>query len=1804
MPLLSANEIALIQAGDLSSFNESHHHARDEQGNSILHYLVNSNNEAAIMQALNKQFSPYRFNAELKSPIGLALDNANYPIACRMLEQPQDLDETHFDLLLETVRRKSLTSKSLDDEIITLASRLCGTNIALIFSEHKNKQLGHLHWVEKPGKKGNSFDVFLPIRIYAICDALYKMGDIDSIELDYTKKHGLAGSNKEANEKKSLLIQELKLELKRGLQSYWVNILGERIALIDDKTTRGNLLQALTNGMAASIRNLQKEESYIICSGWRGHALYIQIKHITDGRYHIVLHNLGEGCELHSSSVDGKSVYPFPVGKIKPEAWNSGQNGMAYLYAVISNQYPWQAKKDLSPIIYNQINILTGENISKSDIQAYKALPLQTIGNCVIANYNAARYHSCQNDSIIAWMARKEGALIGQFVKEIELPHLGNPFAAATVSSIGVHPIEKAEIAIELGTAQLKKFYQESYSEIQGLSKTDKRLEMDLKAMQLMRLQPVNSADASNSLDTADEEDTFTQASTKSNQIDQSAQIDLKNLLKHEGTQVIFAKAGMGKSTLLTTIAYFWSINKLASKYEYVYLIRLQDLKNFNFRFDQAYHAAELVAKYCFNQELSEAEISLLASVMAENDVKTLWLLDSYEEAQDELDDDASSILEVLLTKSNVVVTSRPGFIPPVESESPYYEIPPYSDDQLKNTIRRYVIANDETYKATASMSEPAEKIYKELLAIEKGKPRIWELMHTPIYLEMVFLTYSHGNLSSIERITQLYEAFEKHIASVYAERDGMIIEGVEPELPFKGYFAKIALRAFKDADMKISYELIKEVLGEPIANDPYHNWPEMLLKVGVLQPINNGKFAAQVFAHPSLREYFAAVEVYNRLRDWPEEKFQAWFDPVKNELRYLNVWAFVTGLIRNQALTDRWFKLLINAQIDLKNLASLFKESPWLNSSEVRDKLADYIKRKWDNKFKEIPRQVEVLFKLFALHTHPYAYAWAESLESEVEAKKLEEIFSLKPPHSKAYSYSSHYTPPKVDPQKLYLYKRGGAYSLLNRLFPSGYSSAMASILPKAISEAGAVTKIEAPEAIAVLPQDPGSDIKTLLSHCTKKTRGYVQARIELLAAYKNNQKGFEAVLKELMASKQDQDIELALVAAYELSLDSADMIAYVSEKALLTDKTYSSHAIHYLCKLKEATPEITSLLQTIATKDIKVHAFVSIMKALAVWKIESPELNKLLIGKMLSLNPVVSSNAINAVVDLLPLDDEIKANLVQLIPVKASISYSRYPQWPAPIIHGKTQYGHWNYTVENIDCSRPAHKSHHLAIINAICTYKLNGHIFLKALEHYQSAEDFIIKQKAFFVKLLWDPNDSNIIAKLENSYDDTWMILAFFHEMNFTEERIKTIFIGLFAKLCTQTRYHKVLQIDLIKPIKAILEVDSTYLNIRKIVFEALKDSSGKVKDRVVETLFQAYLADGFIQEFLIDFINIATSGFIEDKLAKLRLSTKPEKVIAVFDLYEALAKSKPELASILEKNILANFKQIFKIFSINANRLEVLADGSIRIKLGSGIYSLHPSPEQLNDMIESIKKQDPLYTLREILNLNSLPSISKDKKSHNHATSMCFSTAGILPANDKQKPASLYLSKAKAFEDNPWYDDAKINTLLSHYCQKADIIFVKTLSFDNADEIEADFIRTRLLDKFSPAQTRSFLPLRINKNHWVGLYIDRQPGNPLIYWLDPYGNPPQYKAKLVEILNEASIFDLKITADHIQMQTEQLQDDGVNCGPWTVEILRFFLKEGRLPHTGEIDITAKQAEHELVLAVPAVASAQSNVTMELD
>lgn len=246
------------------------------------------------------------------------------------------------------------------------------------------------------------------------------------------------------------------------------------------------------------------------------------------------------------------------------------------------------------------------------------------------------------------------------------------------------------------------------------------------------------------------------------------------------------------------------------------------------------------------------------------------------------------------------------------------------------------------------------------------------------------------------------------------------------------------------------------------------------------------------------------------------------------------------------------------------------------------------------------------------------------------------------------------------------------------------------------------------------------------------------------------------------------------------------------------------------------------------------------------------------------------------------------------------------------------------------------------------------------------------------------------------------------------------------------------------------------------------------------------------------------------------------------------------------------------------------------------------------DDVKKLLGRLEKQfTPSFYERWFLKSNvSLSALSDNKSSLSQLSS------AVLPSDSKGNKDFGELEKSEKLTFSPedamlyeWYDDARVNDLLKYYFGNSeDLRVLPALPLDNDEGMTSQLIQDRLTTAFADNSTINvfYLPLRINTNHWIGLYIDKTTNNPLVYWIDPYGGlPDARKEQICILLKETGIFDVTLTPKHISFQEYPLQNDGINCGPWIIEILKYIRTKGAFPRVGEIDIDVCRCVHSDIL-----------------
>lgn len=179
--------------------------------------------------------------------------------------------------------------------------------------------------------------------------------------------------------------------------------------------------------------------------------------------------------------------------------------------------------------------------------------------------------------------------------------------------------------------------------------------------------------------------------------------------------------------------------------------------------------------------------------------------------------------------------------------------------------------------------------------------------------------------------------------------------------------------------------------------------------------------------------------------------------------------------------------------------------------------------------------------------------------------------------------------------------------------------------------------------------------------------------------------------------------------------------------------------------------------------------------------------------------------------------------------------------------------------------------------------------------------------------------------------------------------------------------------------------------------------------------------------------------------------------------------------------------------------------------------------------------------------------------------------------------------------RSSSDQHWYDADEMKKLIMHYIINShpNVDFLCDINVSQREALSyhlSEELNNRV-EKISANKNKIdtlIIPLNIGNAHWVALYLDFRNGQrtPRIRYVDPLGGDiPR------EVVDEVQKIypSINIKAD-IQVSTKKIQQDGYNCGPWTIAILESIVKTGQLP-PNNFDIEQRRNEDTLIYrAVP--------------
>ncbi|MDF2939693.1 MAG: putative NTPase [Gammaproteobacteria bacterium] len=774
---------------------------------------------------------------------------------------------------------------------------------------------------------------------------------------------------------------------------------------------------SMVNGLIERLKSLKDDESTVIYLAWQGHALYLQI-HKDNGQWNLLVHNLGDLNDWHDKDPKEKTCFPYKLGKLDEKAWDKGEAGYRYLLEVLKTLYPLQSSKLARPVYYDRYSdpakkLLTGPYVHELD-KLYAASPEQIEENCVYANHEATRIVSFQgySDDI-----RKKEKGIGGALELKDIPTLDLQATLESLAETGITKIPEittsgqntASVIVNL-KEQLRTVYKVNFSSLPPLFKDD---EDDAKQGAALSM-----------------EDFFLELELSSyDGTDVLDKVSLEDLMVHGKEQLFIGQLGVGKSTLMRNIAYRWATEPaFANDFDYIILMPLKKLRHIDIKGGTIEEqVCDCLWKVLFKfNDVDDALRAQLAAKIFDKKAKVRWLLDGYDEVYTNLDPKAQAVLDYLRKQDYVFTTTRPVALKKEDYAKPHVLIKGLGDEDIEDWVNEYkdLFVAEKGQALSSKQKEQADEKAKSLLVF-LHKPRIWGLVHIPIHLRMVCEAAISGDMdfsadSSIDSHTKLYEVFVKALAKRYfhkgTEEDGSIAVRYTAETywaELEPALYQIAFDILDKREQEIATGVkLEEIIraSEPLFKSNYdRNWVKEIIRCGVLQNAEDaGSGVTKEFLHSSYGEYFAAKHIVSRIKNNFEE-FKAWFVKNKNELRYQEVWGFVSGLIETEELANRWFELWLGdlSELSLESLNAALSdkiieyiaESAFHPKLAFRDKLAECIS---DYKIKgaslsDLPANIINIMQVCKLWEHPRAKAWAEqALNIELDLSSIDKAVEL----------------------------------------------------------------------------------------------------------------------------------------------------------------------------------------------------------------------------------------------------------------------------------------------------------------------------------------------------------------------------------------------------------------------------------------------------------------------------------------------------------------------------------------------------------------------------------------------------------------------------------------------------------------------------------------------------------------------------------------------------------------------------------------------------------------------------------------
>ncbi|CAF3515172.1 unnamed protein product [Adineta steineri] len=374
---------------------------------------------------------------------------------------------------------------------------------------------------------------------------------------------------------------------------------------------------------------------------------------------------------------------------------------------------------------------------------------------------------------------------------------------------------------------------------------------------------------------------------------------------------LVLGRAGVGKTIFCQYIAHQWATGKIWPQFELVFLIPLRHLTADCDATKETYSPVSLAQNEYFRfVNLPEGD-EIFFNEQYKNG-KILWLLDGYYELTKNIPETLKNALDDVLATQHHIITSRS--YSNTLSYDVELEITGFTDDKIVQYVKQFF----ELSENNASFED------EELLTFLKFNPRLLDVAHSSINLELICSLWINKHLSKTKELTMtgFYDNITEWLCRQYLEKQNKefqtskqgLFERCSTEL---AVLETLAFKGMKKNRIILHKELLEETLEE--TKYPSEQFA-VVLNIGILKSLDDKLISTQIdvekdyyFMPFSFQEYFAARYLVNALNGTADQKQKAvdFIKTNKYNQRFESVFSFTSGLLidynKGEAMTLFW---------------------------------------------------------------------------------------------------------------------------------------------------------------------------------------------------------------------------------------------------------------------------------------------------------------------------------------------------------------------------------------------------------------------------------------------------------------------------------------------------------------------------------------------------------------------------------------------------------------------------------------------------------------------------------------------------------------------------------------------------------------------------------------------------------------------------------------------------------------------------------------------------------------------------------